>query len=166
MGLGPFRRKQIRELSTGTRRITELACMVALEPRVLLLDEPSSGIAQRESEALGEVLLSLREHLDASLLVIEHDIPLLMGLSTRVMAMDSGRVIAVGSPAAVRDDPVVVSSYLGGDLAAIERSGHHAPTAALVSHRCRAVTRAGRQCSRRAGPGGMCAAHARLTVGS
>lgn len=123
MGLEPFRDKQIRELSTGTRRITELACVVALEPVVLLLDEPSSGIAQRESEALGELLLRLRDHLDCSMILIEHDIPLLMSLSTRVMAMDSGRVIAVGSPAEVRNDPIVVSSYLGSSTVAIERSG-------------------------------------------
>jgi ABC-type branched-subunit amino acid transport system ATPase component len=123
MGLDRFRNKQIRELSTGTRRITELACVVALEPVVLLLDEPSSGIAQRESEALAELLLRLRTHLGCTLVIIEHDIPLLMGLSTRVMAMDTGRVIAVGSPEEVRNNPVVVTSYLGADTAAIERSG-------------------------------------------
>ena len=122
MGLDRYRNKQIRELSTGTRRIAELACVVALEPAVLLLDEPSSGIAQRESEALGDVLLGLQRNLDCSLVLIEHDIPLLMRLSTRVMAMDSGRVIAVGSPTEVRNHPAVVESYLGGDVAAIERS--------------------------------------------
>ncbi|HEX9889402.1 MAG TPA: ATP-binding cassette domain-containing protein [Nitriliruptorales bacterium] len=123
MGLDRYRNKQIRELSTGTRRITELACVVALEPVVLLLDEPSSGIAQRESEALGELLLRLRDHLDCTLIMIEHDIPLLMGLSSRVIAMDTGRVIATGTPEQVRSDPVVVTSYLGADVAAIERSG-------------------------------------------
>jgi ABC-type branched-subunit amino acid transport system ATPase component/ABC-type branched-subunit amino acid transport system permease subunit len=123
MGLDLQRNKQIRELSTGTRRITELACVIALEPVVLLLDEPSSGIAQRESEALGDLLLRLRSHLDCTLMIIEHDIPLLMGLSSRVMAMDTGRVIADGSAADVRNHPQVVSSYLGGDIAAIERSG-------------------------------------------
>ncbi|MBW3667825.1 MAG: ATP-binding cassette domain-containing protein [Actinobacteria bacterium] len=129
MGLDRFRNKQIRELSTGTRRITELACIVALEPVVLLLDEPSSGIAQRESEALGDVLLRLREHLDCTMVLIEHDIPLLMGLATRMMAMDAGRVIAVGDPDAVRNDPLVVTSYLGADAVAIERSGpKQAPT--------------------------------------
>jgi ABC-type branched-subunit amino acid transport system ATPase component/ABC-type branched-subunit amino acid transport system permease subunit len=123
MGLDSFRYKQIRELSTGTRRITELACIVALEPKVLLLDEPSSGIAQRESEALGTLLLRLHDHLDCTMIVVEHDIPLLMRLSSRVMAMDTGRVITVGDPEVVRNDPRVVTSYLGGDLVAIERSG-------------------------------------------
>lgn len=123
MGLDRFRNKQIRELSTGTRRITELACVVALEPVVLLLDEPSSGIAQRETEALGDLLLRLRDHLGCTLLIIEHDIPLLMGLASRLMAMDSGQVIAVGSPQEVRNDPMVVTSYLGADAVAIDRSG-------------------------------------------
>jgi ABC-type branched-subunit amino acid transport system ATPase component/ABC-type branched-subunit amino acid transport system permease subunit len=130
MGLDRFRHKQIRELSTGSRRICELACVVALEPVVLLLDEPSSGIAQRETEALGELLLRLRDHLGCTLVIIEHDIPLLMGLSTRLMAMDSGQVIAVGTPAEVRNDPMVVTSYLGTDNAAIERSG---PPGVLVA---------------------------------
>lgn len=123
MGLDAYRDKQIRELSTGTRRITELACVVALEPKVLLLDEPSSGIAQRESEAMGDLLLSLREHLGCTMIIVEHDIPLLMNLSTRLMAMDTGRVIAEGPPEQVRNDPTVVASYLGADEVAIERSG-------------------------------------------
>lgn len=123
MGLARFRDRPIRELSTGTRRIAELACTVALEPVVLLLDEPSSGIAQRESEALGEVLLRIREHLGCALVVVEHDIPLLMGLATRVVALDTGSVIAEGTPDEIRQNPLVVASYLGTDSTAIERSG-------------------------------------------
>jgi ABC-type branched-subunit amino acid transport system ATPase component len=128
MGLEPVRDRRIRELSTGTRRITDLACILALQPAVLLLDEPSSGIAQRESEALGELLVAVRRSLDCAMVVIEHDIPLLMGLADRVMAMDTGRVIASGTPDEVRHHPDVVTSYLGGSLVAIERSG---PVAAV-----------------------------------
>lgn len=165
MGLEPFRTKQINELSTGTRRITELACLMALEPVVLLLDEPSSGIAQRETETLGRLLSRLKDHLDISLLIIEHDIPLIMGLSDRVIAMESGRVIAEGTPDEVRANPLVIESYLGGDVQAIERSGvmTRAPFGASGegsgNQRCRGVTRSERRCSRRATMDGYCAQH-------
>ena len=122
MGLDAYRNKQIQELSTGTRRITEIACLLALRPSMLLLDEPSSGIAQRETEALGRLLKDIKEQLDLTLLVIEHDIPLIMGLSDRIVAMDAGRVIASGRPDEVRTNPLVVEAYLGGTVAAIERS--------------------------------------------
>jgi ABC-type branched-subunit amino acid transport system ATPase component/ABC-type branched-subunit amino acid transport system permease subunit len=123
MGLDSYRDKQVQELSTGTRRITEIACLVALQPRLLLLDEPSSGIAQRETEALGGLLMNLKTQLGLTLLVIEHDIPLIMGISDRIVAMADGRVICEGTPAVVKADPAVVESYLGGSLTAIERSG-------------------------------------------
>jgi ABC-type branched-subunit amino acid transport system ATPase component len=123
MGLDAYRNKQIQELSTGTRRITEIACLLALQPSLLLLDEPSSGIAQRETEALGRLLRQIKDELDLTLLIIEHDIPLIMGLSDRIIAMDAGIVIATGPPEAVRTDPLVVEAYLGGSVAAIERSG-------------------------------------------
>ena len=122
-GLERYRNKQTQELSTGTRRITELACLVALEPVVLLLDEPSSGIAQRETEALGALLEDLKRQLHATLVVIEHDIPLIMGMSDRIVAMESGKVIAAGPPEIVKSDPRVVEAYLGGSVTAIERSG-------------------------------------------
>lgn len=132
MGLDRYRDKQIRELSTGTRRITEIACLVALEPTFLLLDEPSSGIAQRESEALGGLLKNLKQELGLTLLVIEHDMPLITGISDRIVAMADGRVICEGTPAVVMADALVADAYLGGNIEAIERSGvrsDQAPTA-------------------------------------
>jgi ABC-type branched-subunit amino acid transport system ATPase component len=120
MGLHGYRTTQIRALSTGTRRIAELACLVALEPELLLLDEPTSGIAQRESEALAGVLARIKDELALTLVVIEHDLPLVFGISDRVLAMESGRVIAVGTPEEIRADPQVVRSYLGGDVVDVQ----------------------------------------------
>jgi ABC-type branched-subunit amino acid transport system ATPase component/ABC-type branched-subunit amino acid transport system permease subunit len=129
IGLDAYRDKQIQELSTGTRRITEIACLVALDPVCLLLDEPSSGIAQRETEALGQLLVDLKRQLDLTLVVIEHDIPLIMGISDRIVAMADGTVIAEGTPDVVRRDPAVVDAYLGGSIEAIARSGNVATRA-------------------------------------
>ena len=84
-------------------------------PRVLLLDEPSSGIAQREVEALRDVLLQVRADTDAAFAVVEHDIPLLSSLCDSMVCMHLGRVIATGTPDQVLADPTVVASYLGTD---------------------------------------------------
>jgi ABC-type branched-subunit amino acid transport system ATPase component len=126
-GLAPYGEARIAELSTGTRRLVEIACLVALRPRLLLLDEPSSGVAQRETEALARLLTRIRTELGLSMVVIEHDIPLVMGLSDRVVAMADGRVLAQGSPDQVRHDPAVVAAYLGRDPVSLQRSGAVAP---------------------------------------
>jgi branched-chain amino acid transport system ATP-binding protein len=123
MGLGAYRNKFVRELSTGTRRMVDLACVVAHRPLVVLLDEPSSGIAQREAEALGPVLLRIRDEMGTALLVIEHDMPLVSSVADELLALDQGQVIARGSPADVLADPAVVQSYLGDTEAVIGRSG-------------------------------------------
>ena len=77
MHLGAFRDKFVRELSTGSRRIVDLAMCIAHDPTVLLLDEPSSGIAQKETEALGPLLERIQSETECALLVIEHDMPLI-----------------------------------------------------------------------------------------
>ena len=123
LGLGPFADTFIGDLSTGTRRITELACMLALDASLLCFDEPTAGVAQRETEAFGPLLRRIRDELDASVLIVEHDMPLIMSISDRVWCLESGRVIAEGSPEAVRADPRVIRSYLGTDDRAINRSG-------------------------------------------
>jgi branched-chain amino acid transport system ATP-binding protein len=123
LGLTAYRDKYVRELSTGSRRVVDLACVLAHEPRVLLLDEPSSGIAQREAEALGPLLLRIRAMTGASLLVIEHDVPLLHSIADRMIALDLGEIVAVGSPTEVIQDPKVVASYLGESEAVVARSG-------------------------------------------
>lgn len=123
LGLTDHADKLTSELSTGTRRIVELACLLAEDPVLLLLDEPSAGVAQKETEALGPLLKRIRDHTGAAMLVIEHDMPLLAGLCDRMVALELGAVIARGTPAEVLADEHVVSSYLGTDSAAINRSG-------------------------------------------
>jgi branched-chain amino acid transport system ATP-binding protein len=113
VGLGAFANKFIGELSTGSRRIVDIACSIAHDPVVLLLDEPSSGIAQRETEALGPLLRSINQDMGMTLIVIEHDMPLITNVSDEMIALDLGRLVARGTPAQVVRDPHVVASYLG-----------------------------------------------------
>jgi branched-chain amino acid transport system ATP-binding protein len=123
LGLGAFHDKYMRELSTGSRRVVDLACVLAHGPSVLLLDEPSSGIAQKEAEALGPLLLRIRAMTGASILVIEHDVPLLTSVADRMIALDLGEVAAIGTPSEVVHDPRVVASYLGQSEQVVARSG-------------------------------------------
>jgi branched-chain amino acid transport system ATP-binding protein len=135
MNLGAFRDKFVRELSTGSRRIVDLAMCIAHDPKVLLLDEPSSGIAQRETEALGPLLQRIQEETGCALLVIEHDMPLITSISDRMIALELGHPIVEGTPQEVTTDPRVVTSYLGGDMATINRSGTVAPKPARKPRR-------------------------------
>lgn len=122
-GLGPWAATKTSQLSTGTRRICDLAAQVATGSKLLLLDEPTGGVAQREAEEFGPLLRRVRDELDCAVLLVEHDMPLLMSVCERVYVMEAGRVIASGSPREVRENPLVVASYLGTDSVAVERSG-------------------------------------------
>jgi branched-chain amino acid transport system ATP-binding protein len=118
-----FRDKFVKELSTGLRRITDIACVLATEPRLLLLDEPSTGIAQAESENLAPLLRRVRHETGCSMLVIEHDMPLISEVSDELLAMDQGSVVMRGTPDVVLNDERVIASYLGTSENVIERSG-------------------------------------------
>ncbi len=135
MHLGAFRNKFVSELSTGSRRVVDLAMAIAHDPDVLLLDEPSSGIAQRETEALGPLLKRIQREANCSLLVIEHDMPLITSVSDEIIALELGAVVTRGEPEAVLADERVVSAYLGGDLDVIHRSGESKAMASRSARR-------------------------------
>src|SRR5260370_33392900 len=102
--------------------------MLANEPSVYLREEPSAGIAQKETEALGPLIRRIRDELGCSILIIEHDIPLIRGLADRLVAMDLGSVVTDGKPEEVLVHPKVVESYLGTSAA-----GAAAPTYAAAA---------------------------------
>jgi branched-chain amino acid transport system permease protein len=109
--LGTYAEHFGHELSTGTRRIVDLACVLAHEPVLVLLDEPAAGVAQREAEALGPLLADIRDSLETAILVIEHDLGVLGDVADRIVALDAGRLVADGPPAAVLTDPSVLAAY-------------------------------------------------------
>jgi branched-chain amino acid transport system ATP-binding protein len=123
MGLDAFREKLTGELSTGSRRIVDIACILAQDPEIVLLDEPSGGVAQKETEALGPLLQRVQEFTGCSILIIEHDMPLLTAICDRMVALETGAVIAEGTPTETLNHPRVIESYLGTNEAAIMRSG-------------------------------------------
>ncbi len=128
LGLGAFAESYVASLSTGTRRIVELGGLLAVDAQVLLLDEPTGGVAQKETEAFGPLIRRIQQELQAAVVVIEHDMPLVMSISDRVYCLEAGEVIAEGDPESVRSNPLVISSYLGTDNRAIERSDQSAST--------------------------------------
>ena len=121
--LGAYRDKFVKELSTGLRRIVDIACVLANDPKVLLLDEPSSGIAQAEAEGLGPLLSRVRFETGCSIIIIEHDMPLISAVSDELVALELGRIVTRGLPEDVLNDERVISAYLGGSVEAVRRSG-------------------------------------------
>ena len=129
LGLGIYADNYVSGLSTGTRRVVELGSLLGVDAQVLLLDEPTGGVAQKETEAFGPLIRRIQRELGAAVVVIEHDMPLVMSISDRVYCLEAGAVIAEGTPEAVREDPQVIASYLGTDERAIHRSEQGQPTA-------------------------------------
>ena len=122
-GLGRFRNHRTSELSTGTRRVVDLASIVLADPRLLLLDEPTAGIAQREAEAFIPLLRRLHEVANTTIVLVEHDVPLVFELCSDVVVMETGQVVSAGSPDQVSRDPRALAAYLGASEEALLVSG-------------------------------------------
>ena len=126
-GLEGYAEAFVSELSTGTRRLVDLAGVVAHAPSVVLLDEPTSGVAEREIEAMGGLLDAVRRRLGATMVIVEHNIGFVAAVADRLVALDQGRVLAEGTPAAVLDRVEVAEAFLGTGDPLLLRSGPTAP---------------------------------------
>lgn len=112
-GLGPLRSVYAGNLPIGAARMLELARAIVDAPRLLLLDEPSSGLGEAETAQLGQVVEQVRRETGCAVLLVEHDVPFVMEHSDRVVVLHLGEVLAAGSPSEIQSDPAVRSAYLG-----------------------------------------------------
>ena len=118
-----YRDALVAGLPYGVRKVVELARALAMEPRLLLLDEPSSGLNAEETGDMAFWIRDIQRDLGITILMVEHDMGLVSRVSDRVLAMSQGQVLALGSPQQVQSDPAVVEAYLGSadDVAALRR---------------------------------------------
>ncbi len=115
VNLGDRAEQQARNFAYGDQRRLEIARALALKPQVLLLDEPAAGMNEREKHQLSQFIRELRCQFSLTILLIEHHVPLVMGLCDRIAVLDFGQLIALGDPVKVKSDPAVIEAYLGAE---------------------------------------------------
>ncbi len=115
VGLADAGNRLAGELPYGQQRRLEIARAMCGKPRLICLDEPAAGLNPRETEALSDLITELREHHEVTILLIEHDMGLVMGISDHIIVLDHGCVIAQGDAEAIRGNPAVIAAYLGGE---------------------------------------------------
>jgi branched-chain amino acid transport system ATP-binding protein len=116
--LDKFADKEARSLAYGAQRRLEIARALATRPKLLLLDEPAAGMNPQEKAELMEDILHIREEFGLTILLIEHDMKVVMGICERIYVLDYGQIIAHGTPEQIRKDPKVIAAYLGEEVAA------------------------------------------------
>ncbi len=115
LDLQRYRETLIANLPYGVRKIVELGRALCIEPKLLLLDEPSSGLNVEETEVMGFWIEDIKKDLGITVIMVEHDMSLVSMVSDRVMALNYGRVLALGTPAEVQNNPEVIRAYIGGE---------------------------------------------------
>ncbi len=121
MGISGFEKSRPAGMPFGIQKLVELARALAVKPKLIMLDEPAAGMNEQETAEIGKIITDIRDELKITVLLVEHDMNLVMGISDRVAVLNSGKLLAEGAPDLVKTDPQVLEVFLGTEH---EGNGH------------------------------------------